>query len=218
MKRTLLLFFGLALAASACGGDGADDVSAAPAVVVEGADESAPVEETDSDSAEDASPADEPDADAVDVDGSASADATDEELALAFVECMRDEGIDFPDPTVAADGSVSLIPPGGAAGLNLDLNDPAVSNAGELCSPLLAGASFLPTGDGDLTELEDTLLAFAACMREQGVDVDDPNLGNGFSPNAIFGGSFDPDDPANADAIAECQGVFGAGGLLGGGE
>ena len=31
-------------------------------------------------------------------------------------------------------------------------------------------------------------------------------------------GSFDPEDPANADAIAECQGVFGAGGPLGSGE
>ena len=138
--------------------------------------------------------------------------------AEGIVGIMRDEGIDFPDPAVAADGSVSLIPPGGAANLNFNPNDPAVRAAGEVCSPLLEGASFLPTGDGDLTEVRDNLLAFAECLREQGVDVDDPTFGNGFTAEAIFGGSFDPEDPANADAIAECQGVFGAGGPLGSGE
>ena len=221
MKRIPLLLLGLALAASACGGDGDDEVSAAPTIVVEGADESAAA---DSDTTEPA-PTDDATADAADTTDDASsggdaadAEMTDEELALAFAECMRDEGVDFPDPTVAADGSVSLIPPGGAASLNFDPDDPAVSDAGDVCSPLLEGASFLPTGDDDLTELEDNLLAFAECLRDQGLDVADPDLDAGFSPQAIFGGTFDPNDPANADAIAECQGVFGPGGPLGGGN
>ena len=79
-----------------------------------------------------------------------------------------------------------------------------------MCSPLLEGASdFLPDRRRHgLQEVRDNLLAFAECLREQGVDVDDPTFGNGFTAEAIFGGSFD--DPANADAIAECQGVFGA--------
>ena len=217
MRRISLLLLGVALAATACGGGDGEEVSAAPVVVVEGADESATVEDppatTDEASTDDTS-TDAAEAEEATTDG----DATDEELALAFAECMRDEGVDFPDPTVAADGSVSLIPPGGAAALNFDPNDPAVSDAGDVCGPLLEGASFLPTGDDDLTELEDNLLAFAECLREQGIDVDDPSLGNGFSPDAIFGGSFDPNDPANADAIDECAGVFGPGGPLGGGE
>ena len=226
MKQTLLLLIGLALVATACGGEGEDEVSAAPTIVVERADSSGPAEESgDGDGAE-RETADGDGAEMetseetveAEIDASMSADATDEELALAFASCMRDEGIDFPDPTVAADGSVSLIPPGGAANLNFNPNDPAVRAAGEVCSPLLEGASCLPTGDGNLTEVRDNLLAFAECLREQGVDVDDPTFGNGFTAEAIFGGSFDPEDPANADAIAECQGVFGAGGPLGSGE
>jgi hypothetical protein len=220
MKRILLLLLGLALAASACGGGGDDEVSAAPTIVIEGADDTAPAAAPDEET--ESAEANEADATAADVtndtDDATSTDATDEELALAFAECMRSEGIDFPDPTVAADGSVSLIPPGGAAALNFDPDDPAVSDAGDVCAPLLEGASFLPSGEDDLTELEDNLLAFAECLREQGIDVADPSLGNGFTPDAIFGGTFDPNDPANADAISECQGVFGAGGPLGGGE
>ena len=217
MRRIPLLLLGIALAASACGGD-SEDVSAAPVVVIEGADESAAAEDPPA-TADDATDEEASTDDAAEPgEETTSGDGSDEDIALAFAACMRDEGIDFPDPTVAADGSVSLIPPGGAAALGFDPNDPAVSDAGDVCGPLLEGASFLPTGDGDLTELEDNLLAFAECLREQGIDVDDPSLGNGFSPDAIFGGSFDPNDPANADAIAECQGVFGPGGPLGGGE
>ena len=45
MKQTLLLLIGLALVATACGGEGDDEVSAAPSIVVEGADSSGPAEE-----------------------------------------------------------------------------------------------------------------------------------------------------------------------------
>ncbi len=34
-----------------------------------------------------------------------------EQQLLAFVQCMRDEGIVLPDPTVSADGDVQLSPP-----------------------------------------------------------------------------------------------------------
>lgn len=218
MRRMPLLLLSIALAAAACGGGDDETASAAPVVVVEGADDTAADDAT--------SPADDTAAD----DGTATiddatssaptvdADATDEELALAFADCMRDEGIDFPDPTVAADGSVSLIPPGGAANLGFDPGSPEFESATDMCGPLIQGASFLPANDLDITEIEDNLLLFTECLRDLGFDVDDPDLSGGFNPASIFGDSFDPTDPANADAIAECQSVFGAGGPLGGGE
>ena len=86
MKRTLLLSLGLALAATACGGDDGDTASAAPTVVVEGVNDSAATSD-----ATNTSPTGEA------TDTSATAEATDEELAIAFADCMRDEGIDFPD-------------------------------------------------------------------------------------------------------------------------
>lgn len=208
MRTMPLLVLVVALVAAACGGDDGEEVSAAPVIVVEGS--------------EDAQTADAPEPETADSSGAADAtvdaDSTDEELALAFAECMRDEGIDFPDPTVAADGSVSLIPAGGAANLPFDLGSAEFDDATDVCGPLIQGASFLPTSDQDITELEDNLLLFAECLRDLGFDVADPDLSGGLNPAAIFGDSFDPTDPANADAIAECQGVFGAGGPLGGGQ
>ena len=215
MRRMLLLLSALALAASACGGSDSDEVSAAPTIVIDGADESAAADDTSTDDST---------ADAAAVDGtddtSVATESTDEELALAFASCMRDEGIDFPDPTVAADGSVQLIEPGGAANLSFDPASPDFEAATDVCGGLLDGASFLPSGDDDLTEIQDNLLVFAQCLRDLGFDVDDPDIsgGGGLNPATLFGDSFDPTDPANADAIQECQAVFGAGGPLGGDE
>ena len=213
MRRMPLLLLSIALAAAACGGGDDETASAAPVVVVEGADDTA-ADDPASGADDGAATSDDATSDAPTVE----ADATDEELALAFADCMRDEGIDFPDPTVAADGSVSLIPPGGAANLGFDPGSPEFESASDVCGPLIQGASFLPTNDQDITEIEDNLLLFAECLRDLGFDVADPDLSGGFNPASIFGENFDPTDPANADAIAECQSVFGAGGPLGGGE
>ncbi|MCP4085090.1 MAG: hypothetical protein GY745_08585 [Actinomycetia bacterium] len=193
-RNLLILLLALALGAAACGSDGEGTVEAAPLIGVEGTQ------------APDAEP------DATDT----AADQTDEELALAFTQCMRGEGVDLADPTVNADGSIQLLQPG--ANSNIDPNDPAVANAVEICGDLIAGASFLPGAGLDQSEIEDTLLGFAQCLRDLGFDVDDPDLSGGFTggPAAIFGDNFDPTDPANADAVQECQAAFGAGGPFGG--
>ncbi|MEO0495721.1 MAG: hypothetical protein AAF081_20125, partial [Actinomycetota bacterium] len=173
MKRLLLLLLGVVLVAAACGGDDGDTATAAPAVVVEnpGSGSTDPVETEPTD---DASTATDGTAETLEV----AADATDEELALAFADCMRGEGIDFPDPVVAADGSVTLVEVDDPNDLPFDPNDPAFDAAADVCGDLLGGASFLP-GDDDLTELQDDLLVFADCLRDLGFDVDDPDISGG---------------------------------------
>ena len=56
------------------------------------------------------------------------------------------------------------------------------------------------------------LLDVAQCLRDQGLDVDDPDLSDGLAgaggPAGIFGAGFDPNDPANQDAIEACRGLF----------
>ena len=217
MKRILLLLLGVTLLAAACGGDDGETAAATPAVVVENAGSgTTDTATTDTDATEDPSASDDA-ADTVEV----SADATDEELALAFAECMRDEGIDFPDPVVSADGSVTLVDASSPDDLPFDPNDPAFDAATDVCGELLGGASFLPSDD-DLTELQDDLLLFAQCLRDLGFDVVDPDISGGpgaVNPTTLFGENFDPTDPANADAVSECQlAVFGPGGALGGDE
>ncbi len=195
MRRLWMIGLALALVAAACS-DGDDEVSATPEVVVAG-DTSA-----DSGSDDDAGTSD-----GASADGAASSD---EEQALEFVQCMRDNGVDLPDPTVEADGSVNLTPPGGPGGGGIDLDNDATQAAFEECSDRLDGASFLPTDD-DLTDIEDQLLDVAQCLRDQGIDVDDPDLSAGFGGGGNggpFGPGFDPDDPATAAALDACSGIF----------
>ena len=162
----------------------------------------------------------------ISTDGDAGASQTDEEQALAFAQCMRDEGVDFPDPTTNADGSIDFfggLGPGGGGGF--DPNDTSVQDAIEVCGSLIDGASFLPNGgDGFDAETQDTLLEFTQCLRDNGLDVDDPDFSN-FDGDGGFGGGgggggllggFDPNDPAAQEAIDACQGLF-AGGPFGGG-
>jgi hypothetical protein len=206
MKRILTAMVGLALVATACGGDG-DDAEAAPTVVIDGETAAADSDTTDS--------ADSDSDESADSDSdTASADQTDEELALEFAQCMRDNGVDgFPDPAIDADGSIELIP-GGPNGGAIDPDDPAIEGAAETCTPIIEGASFLPGADLDVAEVEDDLLAMAQCLRDLGNDIDDPDLAGGLPGpgqlQTIFGENFDPLDPANADDIETCQQeVFG---------
>lgn len=201
-RRLLVLLLALMLGAAACGSDGEATAEAAPLIVVEGTQTPA-LDSPDADAS-----VDEPDADA----SNTAADQTDEERALAFTQCMREEGVDLADPTVNADGSIQLFQPG--ANNNIDPDDPATADAVEVCGDLIAGASFLPGAGMDQSEVEDTLLGFAQCLRDLGIDVDDPDLSGGFAggPAAIFGDGFDPADPATADAVRTCQATFGAGG------
>ncbi|MEM8620137.1 MAG: hypothetical protein AAGF73_10470 [Actinomycetota bacterium] len=200
------------LALTACGGSD-DSNSATPEVVIDGV-------------------ADAADADDVTSDGDASvvtSDLSDEELALQFAQCMRDEGVDWPDPVTNADGSIDLfggLGPGGAAGVGGAGGNEVTQAAAEVCGPLIEGASFLPGGGQIDADTQDTLLEFAQCLRDNGLDVDDPDissLGPGGGDAGLFGDAFDPGDPGSQEAIGECQalfaGGFGPGGASGeGGE
>ena len=72
--------------------------------------------------------------------------------------------------------------------------------------------------DFDLTEIEDQLVAFATCMRGQGIDMDDPDLTD-FAPGGAGGadggpfGDIDIDDPEVQAALEVCQAeiAFGQG-------
>lgn len=207
MKRSLTVVVGLALLAAACGSDG-DEAEAAPVVVVDG--ESAADEGTGSTGDGTA-------------DAGASAEATDEELALEFAQCMRDNGFpDFPDPTVNADGSIELVA-GGAEQAGIDPSSDDLDPALDACGDIVAGASFLPGADLEQSEIEDGLLAFAQCLRDLGHDVADPDLSGQLrpgpdGPGGMFASGFDPQDSANADDVQTCQTeAFGAGGLGGAG-
>jgi len=135
-----------------------------------------------------------------------------EEALLAFTACMREEGIDLPDPELDASGNLKLVSfmadagaAAAAAGGTEALRDAATACRGHLAGVALRFASI------DRTEMQDRLLAYAGCMREHGYEMPDPDF-SGAGPGmrgpfpglglGVLG------DPAFQEANESCQGVF----------
>ena len=130
----------------------------------------------------------------------------DEEAMLAFTQCLRDQGLDIADPEVDDEGNLRLARPGQDA----DFDREAFQAAREACAQFLEGVSF-GFREFDRTEIEDTLVEFAACMRDNGVDMPDPDFSA--TPGAGGGGGrpfgdIDPTDPAFEAASEVCQEIL----------
>jgi hypothetical protein len=181
-----------------------------------------------------------------DTDEQAQADPGDDGEAelLDWVECMRGEGVDLPDPTRDADGNLVLNGNGitiGGGGGGTTRNDSAddgdeppidreeMEAATEVCGPPPAIGGEL--SEEELQDQQDAALAFAECMREEGIeDFPDPDfsdMGPGSGPQTnsndagegdgggpVVAGPFgqiDLGDPQTAAAFEACQDVMGPG-------
>ena len=104
------------------------------------------------------------------------------EAALQFAKCMREHGIDMPDPVIQeADGAN----PGGVAiaigGDGTQQIDPtAMEAANKECQHFMADAagSFDPPSAEDQEKMKEQALAFSKCMRDHGIDMPDPQFGD----------------------------------------
>lgn len=162
--------------------------------------------------------AQDPDTETPDDVGEQREDLSPEERLLEFADCMRDNGVDFPDPVVEADGTVNFglrlgrQSAQGAQALAEIGRDPDLPAAREACQYLVEGIALGEGRSGfDQTELQDTLLEFAQCMRDNGVDMGDPDLSafgpgsqRGAQPSRPFGG-VDFSDADVAEAFEVCQ-------------
>lgn len=136
--------------------------------------------------------------------GESPADATtDEESVLEFAACMRDRNIDFPDPIVDAEGNVGF--DFDAIGDLTQMDENELESAFEACVPLLAGVSF---GFERIfeTEFQDEVVVFAGCMRDNGIDMPDPDFAGIMEGGQLFPG-WEPelDDPDFEAAFEACE-------------
>jgi hypothetical protein len=133
-----------------------------------------------------------------------------EQQALRFTQCMREQGINMPDPTVDAGGNVRLRPPMGGD----EPSQAKLQKARAACQQYLQGLQQDFMGQ-DQTKFRDSLLKYAQCMRNNGYDLPDPNFSNQGS-RGPFGDAIDQNDPAYKKADAVCRsnlpGLFGGGG------
>jgi hypothetical protein len=144
-----------------------------------------------------------------------------EEQALAFAQCMRDNGVDFPDPTVDADGNPSFE---GAFGRSeeggFDPEDTSFQDAIAACSDLMEGMVMGPGGgDFDSGAINEALYAYTQCLRDEGLDVGDITLSGMMGGMGGPSGADEPADAGEAPALADGEqpegppeGVRGGGG------
>lgn len=102
-----------------------------------------------------------------------------EDAQLEFAQCMREHGVDVPDPESGGDGGLRFE-------LQGQVDDQDFQEAQEACRPILEDA--IPEGDRpDPAEVRDQLHEMTECLRDRGYDVPEPQI---FGP-----GDEPPDEP-----------------------
>ena len=122
-----------------------------------------------------------------------------EEGVIDFAQCMREEGINYPDPTFDIDGNPQFD--------NLEIeNEEEFESAFENCEDILRNA--LPEQFDLDPEVEaalvDASLEFSQCMRDQGIDFPDPKPGE-FGFFAFRDADIDFTSEAVQNAFEICQ-------------
>jgi hypothetical protein len=122
-----------------------------------------------------------------------------EEAGLKFAQCMRQHGVDMPDPSVGNHGEFEVHLRAGAG------DKAKVDRAQAACQKYLKGIK-REISPEERTRMQDAALKFARCMRAHGIDVPDPDFSRG--QGILIGGpdsKIDPNDPAFQRAQEACQ-------------
>lgn len=149
------------------------------------------------------------------VDPSASASAAPsasvdpEEAMLAFTTCMRNHGVDIKMGTSGSGGA-------GPVTIQGKPGDEAKMDAAQTaCAPLLPKGGINAAGGTPDPEFQDKLLAYAKCMRDNGIDFPDPQFSSdGSGGTRVQIGSkedspkFDPESKTFKDAQAACESLM----------
>jgi hypothetical protein len=138
-----------------------------------------------------------------DGDGAASGGAggkDPQEAALEYARCMRQHGVDMPDPKADADGRLELRL--GSPGRRPDPK--RLEEAEKACGHLLGAGGDKARGRLD-PEAEEAMLRFARCMREHGVDMPDPSGGGLVIRKEPGKGGIDPESPTFRRAEDACK-------------
>jgi len=121
-----------------------------------------------------------------------------QEAALRFARCMREQGIDMPNPSAGPGGLVRIEPSVGT-----EPDDPRAQRARRACARHLPRLDPQGVPEEERREAQQAALRFARCMREQGVDMPDP----GPQGQVLFGpeSGLDPTDPRFQRAERACR-------------
>ena len=129
--------------------------------------------------------------------GDDEADLDPEDAMLKFAECMREHGVDMPDPS-----------PGGGVRMNGEgLSEDQMEAAQAACQKWMDMAE-PEDGGKELTEEEkQSFLDMAACMRERGYNFPDPEFDGGRVTQKVEKGEGDLPGPGRPGVPAGHGGV-----------
>ena len=94
------------------------------------------------------------------------------EGALKYAKCMRDHGIDAPDPQRVGSGGIKMSMKGGPT------NKAKMDAANEDCQKYMQIGGGRAPSAAEQAKAKDAMLAYAKCMRDNGVDMPDPKFSN----------------------------------------
>ena len=137
-----------------------------------------------------------------------------EQAMLDFAQCLRDQGVEVGDPTMSADGSMQMPPIEfvGPADEDPEAAMAAMDDIFAECESHLEGIALAAPDPGAGVAFEDALLEYAGCMRDQGIDMPDPDLSG--SGGVIDLGLSGPGDQEEWEAAhKECQPILAGAGL-----
>jgi hypothetical protein len=133
--------------------------------------------------------------------GTGSGDSDDPQAQmLAFAQCMRQHGVDMPDPEVDSKGRVRM-----RIG-SKDTPRATMEAAQRACqdkAPKMGGGG----DEDDNPQFQEYGLKLAQCMREHGFEKFPDPTGNGIRITPDMG--IDPDDPAFQQAQSDCEDEIG---------
>jgi hypothetical protein len=141
---------------------------------------------------------------------SAASGATDDEKVreaqVKFAECMRENGVDMPDPQA---GGKQTFKVGGDSGISPE----EFERASKACEKYRKDIRPELTEE-EQQEFKENALAHARCMREHGIDFPDPTFdAEGGARVRLPGGSgkLNPEDPKFKAAEEACGDLMGKG-------
>jgi hypothetical protein len=121
-----------------------------------------------------------------------------QQLALAWARCMRQNGINTPDPKITADGVVQQPP---------HVEQPAEQKSPKLRAAEQACQQYLSSGGQARkpnAQEQQQLVQFARCMRQHGIDLPDPQI-TADGPELRYPRGTDPEDPRLKAAEQACK-------------
>jgi hypothetical protein len=122
------------------------------------------------------------------------------EAQVKFAECMRENGVDIPDPKPGERGTRIRVGPD--SGISPEEFEEASKECEQYREDIRPELS-----EEEQAEFKERALEHARCMREHGIDFPDPTFSaDGGAQIRIGKGRVDPEDPEFQAAEKECGG------------